>query len=381
MPGAFELALSHDYPVLEYAVQFRETDLAFVTRMLERHGISYHFQHVEGAHVMVLSDMVESHPTLGARPYHPDHGHHQEAVEHFWHWHPARRVGTGAVRLTDYNFKKPNAAMGADAMGDAAYAHGKIESFDWPGDYLDQSRGKVVARLRTQSERGQDRRFAAEGDIPGLCAGTRVVLAGDDVPGKGLVGNSESRIVMNDQSTAVMDNALHEVMGNTLVSVGGSYTLYTGGSGPSALATQGLGAQRNLLSEMAAALDRPAFKQNGMPGDFSIISDGAHEIKVGTSAHYVIGTNSDTTIGDSKAEQIGRNMTLSVGENLQTNIGHNKTEMIGDRNLIVCGSSRIEMRSDGTVLIKGTNITIDGTRVVIKGSDSVAIKSPKIDQN
>jgi len=112
-----------------------------------------------------------------------------------------------------------------------------------------------------------------------------------------LVGNSEARIVMNDQSTAVMDNAQHEVIGKSLVAVGGTYTLYTGSSATSALAAQGLGVQRNLLSEMAAALDRPSFKQNGMPGDFSIVSDGAHEIKVGTSAHYVIGVNADTTIG------------------------------------------------------------------------------------
>jgi len=183
--GRFEVALSHDYPVLEYTVQFRESDMAFVRRMLERHGISYHFQHAVGAHKMVLSDVVESHPSIGTRPYHPAQGHHQQDIEHFRSWHPARRIGTGAVRLTDYNFKKPNAAMTAEAMGDAAYPNGKIESFDWPGDYLAQSRGKVVARLRAQSERGQDRRYQAEGDIPGLAAGTRVTLAGDAVPGVG----------------------------------------------------------------------------------------------------------------------------------------------------------------------------------------------------
>ncbi|PTV93954.1 type VI secretion system secreted protein VgrG [Rhodobacter aestuarii] len=183
--GAFEVQLSGSYPVLEYTVQFRESDFAFVSRMLERHGISYHFQHVEGAHTLVLSDMVESHPNIGTRPYHPDEGHHQEEVEHFWAWRPARRVTTGAIKLTDYNFKTPNAAMVTHATGDAAYAQGQIESYDWPGDYLDQGRGKVLARLGASRERGQDRRFEAEGDIPALAAGTRVTLAGDTVPGTG----------------------------------------------------------------------------------------------------------------------------------------------------------------------------------------------------
>ncbi|MBL3598017.1 type VI secretion system tip protein VgrG, partial [Rhodovulum sulfidophilum] len=69
--------------------------------------------------------------------------------------------------------------------GDAAYEQGQIESFDWPGDYLDQGRGRVVAELRAAGERGQDRRYEAEGDIVALGAGFRVTLSGDPVPGTG----------------------------------------------------------------------------------------------------------------------------------------------------------------------------------------------------
>ncbi|RAP39271.1 type IV secretion protein Rhs, partial [Rhodovulum viride] len=104
---------------------------------------------------------------------------------HFRAWRPARRITTGAIRLTDYNFKTPVAAMETDHLGDAAYEQGQIESFDWPGDYLDQGRGRVVAELRAQGERGQDRRYEAEGDIVALGAGLRVTLSGDPVPGTG----------------------------------------------------------------------------------------------------------------------------------------------------------------------------------------------------
>ncbi|WP_330647170.1 type VI secretion system tip protein TssI/VgrG (plasmid) [Thioclava litoralis] len=183
--GKLTVNLANDYPELEYTVQYRESDMAFATRMMERHGISYHFTHSEGAHEMVLSDAVEAHATIGAVPFKPDDGHHQADFAHFWDWHPARRITTGAIRLTDYNFKTPNAAMETDQIGDAEYAQGQIESFDWPGDYLAQSRGRVVAQLRTQGERGQDRRYEAVGDIITLRGGTRVDLAGDTVPGIG----------------------------------------------------------------------------------------------------------------------------------------------------------------------------------------------------
>ncbi|MBL3561510.1 type VI secretion system Vgr family protein, partial [Rhodovulum sulfidophilum] len=119
------------------------------------------------------------------RPFRPAEGHHQEEVSHFRAWRPARRITTGAIRLTDYNFKTPVAAMETDHLGDAAYEQGQIESFDWPGDYLDQGRGRVVAELRAAGERGQDRRYEAEGDIVALGAGFRVTLSGDPVPGTG----------------------------------------------------------------------------------------------------------------------------------------------------------------------------------------------------
>ena len=183
--GKAEFKLTADYPKLEYTVQYRESDFAFACRMMERFSINYHFTHSQDSHVMVITDSIEAHATIGSRPYKPADGHHQEEVEHFRDWRPARRITTGAIRLTDYNFKTPTAAMEVERMGDAAHAQGQIESFDYPGDYLDQGRGKIVASLRSDGERGQDRRYEASGDIPALGGGVRVVLTGDQVPGKG----------------------------------------------------------------------------------------------------------------------------------------------------------------------------------------------------
>lgn len=184
--GPLTLALSADYPVLEYTVQYRETDLAFATRLMERHGISYHFTQSEGGHEMVLTDTADAHASIGARAFHPNSARHPEEADHFWDWRPARRITTGAVRLTDYNFKTPTAAMETDQTGDAAHAQGRIESFDWPGGYPDQGRGRVVARLRVGAERGQDRRYEAEGDVIALAAGARVTLTGDGGLGAGI---------------------------------------------------------------------------------------------------------------------------------------------------------------------------------------------------
>uniref|UniRef100_UPI002602713A contractile injection system protein, VgrG/Pvc8 family n=1 Tax=uncultured Paracoccus sp. TaxID=189685 RepID=UPI002602713A len=56
-------------------------------------------------------------------------GHHQ--LSRVTHWAPERNLTTGAIRLTDYNFKSPTAAMETDRTGDAAHSQGQIESFDY----------------------------------------------------------------------------------------------------------------------------------------------------------------------------------------------------------------------------------------------------------
>ncbi len=182
---ALHVNLSNTYPDLEYTVQYRESDMAFATRLLERFGISYHFAHEVGSHTLVLTDAVESHPTVagGSREYKPVDGARQANKEHFWEWFAGRRLTTGAVRLTDYNFKTPTAAMEVDRIGDASYEQGQIESYDYPGDYLAQGVGKGVVGLRTDAERGQDMRHRATGDCTSLGAGMLVTLTGDQVPG------------------------------------------------------------------------------------------------------------------------------------------------------------------------------------------------------
>lgn len=178
---AVENRLTGSYPVLEYTVQYRESDLAFACRLMERFGISHHFVHAAGSHSLVLTDALESHGLIGARDYKIYEGHHPNDFEHFWDWRQRRGVTTGAVRLTDWNFKTPPAAMAVDQIGTASHAQGLIESFDYPGDYLDLDRGKAVVGLRTRQERGQDARIQAEGDIATLSSGLRVTLSGDPV--------------------------------------------------------------------------------------------------------------------------------------------------------------------------------------------------------
>src|SRR5579884_1366789 len=71
----FEDQLSGDYPQREFVVQHRESDLAFVSRLLEKAGIYYFFRHEKGQHVLVLADLQSAHqevPGSEVIAFHPD---------------------------------------------------------------------------------------------------------------------------------------------------------------------------------------------------------------------------------------------------------------------------------------------------------------------
>lgn len=184
---AFKISVLNDSPTLEYTVQYRESDLDFVRRMMERFGFSFFFEHKPKSHTLVITDNIAQLGNIGSRPYYSITENHLVEEEHFWELRPERRFTTGAIRLTDYNFKTPTAGMEVEASGDAAYAEGKIESFDYPGDYLEQTVGFGVSQTRALEERGGDHRMLAAGDTVDLKPGCVVKLGeGDFAPGKGL---------------------------------------------------------------------------------------------------------------------------------------------------------------------------------------------------
>lgn len=60
----YEFHLKEKYAELNYTVQFNESDFAFLSRLIEREGIHYHFVHEHNKHKLVLADINESLPLI-----------------------------------------------------------------------------------------------------------------------------------------------------------------------------------------------------------------------------------------------------------------------------------------------------------------------------
>lgn len=172
----FDLRLQGSYPPREYCVQYDETDLDFVQRLLEHEGILYFFEHDEGKHTLVLTDaMSKLKPAPGYEkvPYHFEGQGSRRDVEYITEWIPGSSVRPGAYAHTDYDFKKP----GADLMAKSAQPFGhKLaagENYRQPGAHLEVGRGDNLAAIRREEIQAVHQRIAAVGTVRGLFRAAR----------------------------------------------------------------------------------------------------------------------------------------------------------------------------------------------------------------
>ena len=166
--------LTESYPTLEYTVQYRETDLAFVSRLMERNGIYYFFEHEEGKHTMVLADSVSKLERIKGQafvPFLPLTDSDQRNSELIYRLSTERRFRTGRVALNDYDCLQPNAQLLSDANGDAGYTRADMEHYDYPGNYTDRDEGARLAKVRLDAEQALDNRRHAAGDAISLYPG------------------------------------------------------------------------------------------------------------------------------------------------------------------------------------------------------------------
>ncbi|HEY0064961.1 MAG TPA: type VI secretion system tip protein TssI/VgrG [Telluria sp.] len=145
--------LSASPPSMPYCVQYRETDFAFVSRLLERFGIYYFFRHAGGRHTLVLADSGASHHRIAGNAtlqYFPDGVGRAGPQETVHRWHTGGEILSDAVALAAFNFETPAAALAAKSRLKRDYdgAAGNLEMYDYPGAFTERAAGAAEARIR-----------------------------------------------------------------------------------------------------------------------------------------------------------------------------------------------------------------------------------------
>ncbi|TFH66118.1 MAG: type VI secretion system tip protein VgrG, partial [Gemmatimonadales bacterium] len=145
----FDIKCVESYSPREYCVQYRESDLDFVSRLMEEEGIFYFFQHSGEGHKLILADdrsAVEA--CKGQEIFRveqsPDARDDEDVITELEREH---QVYTAKVTITDYDFAQPSMNLESSAS-DEDYE----EIYDYPGKYTKLSDGERYASLRLQEQ-------------------------------------------------------------------------------------------------------------------------------------------------------------------------------------------------------------------------------------
>src|SRR5262249_40588000 len=139
----------------DYCVQYRETDFAFASRLMEEEGIFYFFKHAEDGHVMVVANTPPSHPDLpgpGTLVYDEVEGGNRPDFR-ITAWEKVQELRAGKVTLWDHCFELPHQHLEADRpilesvpVGQVTHklrpgVSSRLEIYDYPGGYAQRFDG------------------------------------------------------------------------------------------------------------------------------------------------------------------------------------------------------------------------------------------------
>ncbi len=163
---------------LEFCVQYRETALDFVTRLMEQWGIYYYFQHGDGQHTLVLADDPNSHAALPKTiPYLLNQAEYRGVQDHVWDWAADMNLQSGAYTMRDYNFTIPAADLTGKLVNAGGHPNGTLEVYDYPAWFGDKSTGQSLAAIRMQDLAARRQVMSGVSNARGLYAGCKFTLS------------------------------------------------------------------------------------------------------------------------------------------------------------------------------------------------------------
>ena len=139
----------------DYCVQYRESDFAFASRLMEEEGIYYFFKHFNGSHQMVVTDLPAKHPCVPgpAIAIYEEVADEEREDMRVTDWEKSQELRSGECTLWDQCFELPGNPLEAKEQTIDSVTVGKVvhklkvgvndplEIYDYPGGYAQRFDG------------------------------------------------------------------------------------------------------------------------------------------------------------------------------------------------------------------------------------------------
>jgi type VI secretion system secreted protein VgrG len=199
------------------------------------------------------------------------------------------------------------------------------------------------------------------------------------------IGVNRTESVGSNEDITIGIDRTESVGANESITIGSNRTITVGANETATVAlqrTHTVGVNETIAIGAAQEIAIGAM-QSVTVGAAQSISVGANQsTSVGASQSNEIGANRSLKVGGDQATEVGKGRSTQVAKDDSLKVGKNLVIDAGDSVTIKTGSASITMKKDGTITIKGKDITIDGSgKINVKASKDIVMKGSKILQN
>lgn len=176
----FQMLAQGQYPKLDFVLQYRESDLDFLSRLCEKFGIFYRFEHKDEGEEIVLCDRNVHFTRLSGQNLDEELAYRSAeqlastgdfAIRSFnaqWQVQPSR------IELREYNDETPSVDLSISA---SAPFDGQGVRVFYGENYPDTQVGQMLAKLRTELMAAERLTFVGRSNVPLLRPGVFFRLA------------------------------------------------------------------------------------------------------------------------------------------------------------------------------------------------------------
>ncbi|MFO0760467.1 MAG: type VI secretion system tip protein TssI/VgrG [Byssovorax sp.] len=168
-----EMRLLGSYPKLELVVQYRETDLAFVSRLAEHLGVSFFFEHGGDRDRIVFTDQKSGFSPMpgGEEATFRPRGDKIDV----YHLEAKTRLIPSQYVMQDYNYRTPHVDLTASHESPAGFAGGVVE---YGAHYKTPEAGKALATIRAEEREATRYVLTGHSDLAQASAGSTMKIEG-----------------------------------------------------------------------------------------------------------------------------------------------------------------------------------------------------------
>lgn len=174
----YSLRLIMKYKPREYCVQYRETNMDFIKRLMAEEGMFFYHEFTDKGWKLIITDTYMYHESI---PGHSkvvifsEKGQLVTIEDHITQFEAMERITAERVHLKDYHFKRPSLHPQAQAK------HKVVKNFytiyDYPGSLDDDQTGSRLADVHLQRITWKKKTFKGEGVCRQLTPGHVFTLA------------------------------------------------------------------------------------------------------------------------------------------------------------------------------------------------------------